>query len=706
MNRLYRTGSAGKAVLAALSILFLVSLLYLIDFLALNGFPARLSWTCRGAVVLPLLSRLLFIDYLWFFTFLLFLPGAFILVYLFLFLRRRLKFASRAQVYVFTFWVAVILYYAWFISLKITTVPALPNWLIYPLFGGSVALLCLVYLGVKKNPAPGKLFRDCAAVFVTLLLFRVAFSFVDAAFFTPITGKNLPAVAIGLVVLCIACLGAYFPLSRLIRVFLKEKNLSKLFFALVTLAILSLSGIAVCGFLVGSGAGTLRFREIVSRADRDNNALLIVVDALRADHLGCYGYRRDTSPAIDALAGEGVLFQHCYTQASWTKPSIASLITSLYPTMHGTSQTQNALPESAVTLGEMLQVAGYITYGLVNNPVVTSQFNFHQGYDFFDDYQMEDKIYESALRYVPYSGVIKNILVGITGRRFDFFDRDDIRSANKRIMPWLARYRDQDFFMFLHFLDPHSPYSPPPPYNRMYPYVKGDKPSRDIALYDGEIRFVDDHIKEIFDQLKSWGEYDKTLIVLTSDHGEAFGEHGDFGHGHTIYQEQLRVPLIIKFPDGPKGEIIRQQVRSIDILPTILQYLGVKTDSKLAGISLMEFLKGEEQSEPVQEVFIEQESYKGLFSLKGIIWDNRWKLIVTEKSGLRNIERDGAIELYDLDADPEETNNILPREAGIAETMKEMLIRYRHYSEENRLFSPQTEVSREIMQQIRALGYM
>jgi len=684
---------------------------YLTDFLLLSGFPEqRWVWTRWGEGISPFLARLLFIDYLWIFSWTLYFPIGLILICWAYSRRPPRAFPGRIQAGVFALLAAMVLYYTWFVGSKIAIIPAVPDWAVYFLWPASAAAICLIYTKARKNKSPEMLLVTCAAGICSFLLFRISFGLADSAFFTPLTKDNLVFAVLGLIILGLVFLATYFPLSRLLRVVWRGKKPSRIYSILTPILIpvllLSMAGLAGVGIQAESGVPAPPHREVVSSTDRDINILLIVADALRADHLGCYGYPRETSPAIDALAREGVLFLNCYVQASWTKPSIASLLTSLYPSIHSATDTRHLLPESADTLAEQLQESGYITYGLVNNPVVDSGFNFHQGYDFFDDYQMMDKIYETALRELPYSGTIKNILSGLTGRQFDYFDRDDIRTSLKRILPWLDRYREQDLFMFLHFLDPHAPYSPPPPYDRIFLPEGKDDVSRDIALYDGEIRFIDDQIKILFDRLKSWDLYDKTLIIFTSDHGEAFGEHGDFLHGHTIYQDQLKVPLIIKFPDGPAGRIIGQTVRSIDISPTILDYLGVKTDSKLEGVSLMSLLRKGDQAELAKTIYIELDNFNGRFSLRGVIRDNRWKLILTESSSLRDIEKDGPLELYDLEKDPGENENVLELKPETAGNLRELLLRYRNYSEENRLFAPQTELSGERMRQIRALGYM
>jgi len=192
----------------------------------------------------------------------------------------------------------------------------------------------------------------------------------------------------------------------------------------------------------------------------------------------------------------------------------------------------------------------------------------------------------------------------------------------------------------------------------MYPYVEGDINSKNISLYDGEIRFADEHIGQLFERLKSLGIYDRTLIIITSDHGEAFGEHNDERHGHTIYNELLKVPLIIKRPNSiPAGRIIKEQVRSIDILPSILNFLNISYNSSLDGLSVSALLESNEAEDFCEYIYVDN-NYDEIYVLEGLVKNNEWKYIYTEESPLRNVE-EGHEELYNLRDGPKELNNLI-----------------------------------------------
>ena len=448
-----------------------------------------------------------------------------------------------------------------------------------------------------------------------------------------------------------------------------------------------------------------RYNQLKSTTDLDINVILIVIDALRADHLGCYGYERKTSPNMDAFARRGVLFLNCYTQASWTKPSVASILTSLYPGIHGTSRHVDVLPEEVTSLAEILQSAGWITYGYVANPNLKAIFNYDQGFDFFDDYPMREKVRYALLREPP-SRSLRYLLAVITGRSGEYSDRDNIRLANRRILPWLERYRDENFFMYLHYNDPHAPYHPPREYRNIFAYDKNSRISYEEAWYDGEIRYLDDNIIDLLDELQALGLDDRTLIILTSDHGEEFGEHGNFRHGATIYQEQLRVPLIMKFPPLiPAGKSIETAVRSIDITPTILDILRISFPNKLEGRSLLPLIAGDEDEDHPESVFIE-ENYDDEFIFDGIVKENTWKYILTRRSKRRDVEKFGREELYNIGRDPGERNDLAGTEHGIMEDLRSELDSFHAHCRSKALSPSRTVLDKETIRQLEAIGYL
>lgn len=324
-------------------------------------------------------------------------------------------------------------------------------------------------------------------------------------------------------------------------------------------------------------------------SDRPLNVILIGVDTLRPDHLGCYGYPRNTSPNIDELAGEGVLCENVVSQCPWTTPSFGTVFTSLYPTQHGAGSLEECLRSESTTLAEILQAKGYATCALVSNPALSPQFGLDRGFEIYDiDYHSEGRTADEV------TGLVLNWLDGNSGR---------------------------PFFIFAHYFDPHLSYAPPAPFDTLFDpdyggtlgnsFGKGVFPNIKannyealrsltpadwnhlISLYDGEIAYMDRSLGVLFRGLKDRKLWASTLIVFLSDHGEEFWEHGGFGHGHTLFNELIRVPLIFSLPATlPSGKRLAPQVRLLDVAPTILDLLDADPVSRFEGVSLEPLLSG------------------------------------------------------------------------------------------------------------------
>ena len=316
------------------------------------------------------------------------------------------------------------------------------------------------------------------------------------------------------------------------------------------------------------------------------NVIIIGVDTLRADHLGCYGYDRNTSPNIDRLAQDGVLFENAIAPSPWTLPSFASIFTSLYPSQHGARNSRNPMGSSFPTIATIFKEHGYRTGAIINAPYLKRVYKVDRGFDTYD---------------MPPRG----------GRYADGTTRD--------ALTWIDNLAHEPFFLFIHYFDPHLPYAPPAPYDTIFdPTYHGKIGSRfypkqlprvrlrnvrDLlnysdsdwyhieALYDGDIAFTDEAIGNLIDGLRERHLLDRTLIVFLSDHGEEFLEHGGFEHGHSLYNELLHVPLMIVLEGRiPRGLRLRRQVRLVDVAPTILDLVGLDYDACFEGVSLVPLL--------------------------------------------------------------------------------------------------------------------
>ncbi len=420
----------------------------------------------------------------------------------------------------------------------------------------------------------------------------------------------------------------------------------------------------------------------------DFNIVLITIDTLRADHLSCYGYERKTSPNIDSIAKEGIRFTNALATSSWTSPSMASIMTSLYPISHGVrhgftksgkAYNQELLHEKFDTLAEVLKNHGYTTFGAVANVHMVEELGFGQGFDY---YHCEG--FDKASK-------INNIV---------FSWKDKIKNANK-------------IFLWVHYFDPHHFYNAQSPWindyagelwignthlskksmkelKKLIPNFKQKKSTLEYltALYDSEISYADHHIGKLICKL---GLDKNSLIVITSDHGEEFLDHDSLCHAHSLYQELIHVPFIIKLPSSSKELVVDEPVSIIDIMPTIL---GV------AGIVLLNEFKGENLLE--QDKLSQQRDY--LFSeltkvrtLRTIL-NNNWKYIYDYKT------RKEA--LYNITEDPGELVNLVHQEASIAKELKEELINWVSTSPKGPSIKMQVKPSKDIEEKLKAMGYI
>lgn len=333
------------------------------------------------------------------------------------------------------------------------------------------------------------------------------------------------------------------------------------------------------------------------------NILLVVMDTARADHLSCYGYPRQTTPALDALAGEGTLFENACTPAGWTLPAHASLFTSLYPSAHGLNRVGDRLAEGVPTVAERLARLGYRTVGITNNAFIGKLSGLCRGFETF--------IEPTA----PLSGV-RPAIVRKAGRRLHrllFGQRWDIGASRTaalalRQMAAGGKRDRRPFFMFLNFMEPHQTYGAPASYRLMF--VDGDRERaeaipQDVAgfltraftlseeelallrgLYDGQLRYLDLHLGEMLARMRRLGLLDETVVVITSDHGENLGEHGLMGHLFSLHETILRVPLIVRHPAAfAAGARSQQPINLVDVAPTLLELAGAAPDPTLQGRS-------------------------------------------------------------------------------------------------------------------------
>ncbi len=360
------------------------------------------------------------------------------------------------------------------------------------------------------------------------------------------------------------------------------------------------------------------------------NIIVILVDTLRADHLGAYGYSRDTSPNFDKLAKDSQLFTRAIASSSWTVPSVASLLSGLNPSGHMTTPVRerpkalkigDRYPDAIDSMPEIFLKNGYQTAAITTNPWITKDFGFDQGF-----------------------------------QTLDFFSRARaekvIKSAKKRID--ILQKKPDPFLLYMHFLDPHSPYTPPAAYEKMFVDAKMDRQydernQRKINLYDAEIRYFDDQLGEFIRFLKEKNIYDDTVIVFVSDHGEAFDEHGNGGHGYQLHIEEVHIPLTIKAP-GFSGEN-RDTVSHIDVLPTLLKMAGIEVPATLPGLALNDKKALSARSSVLSELYRVKRQ-------RSVTTPEGTRLIVSMGDTKKPTDEMTTKGTYDLDTDPYELNPI------------------------------------------------
>jgi arylsulfatase A-like enzyme len=485
----------------------------------------------------------------------------------------------------------------------------------------------------------------------------------------------------------------------------------------------------LCIILVAAAACIL----YVLNRPKPYNLVIITIDALRPDHLGCYGYKRETSPRIDKISEGGVLFTQAISQAPETGASVPSLMSSLYPLQHGIKSPSEVPLVPSPTLGDILKKNGYHAAAIVAH---ARQAWVAEGFDY-----TYFNIHASAAQ------------------------------INREAIAWLRKNKGSRFFFWLHYLDAHAPYlNPNPAYQKLFlppalrdkgtgyfkekyywvtifkkgplqaePYfvtfpsevkardekelrrkirdfkdtpafmdavfplftkqaldgnISGEDRDYYICQYDSSIRFIDDHIAILSDELERQGLLKNTLIVLTADHGENLADYSDnFYHGDSLYDVLLKVPLIIKGPGFPAGKIIKRQVRSIDIVPTILDTLNIKRDPRMEGNSLRALISGKAVEWP--KYAFSENLHEG-YEMRSIRSED-WKLI-------HNLSKD-TYELYHLETDPYERNNVVYIKKKMFQFLKSQLEQWIESMEmQGRVLDK--GIDADSMEKLMSLGYM
>ena len=409
------------------------------------------------------------------------------------------------------------------------------------------------------------------------------------------------------------------------------------------------------------------------------NVLLVTLDTTRADFLGCYGKTSAQTPTLDRLAVQGFLFEQAAASNPVTQPSHSTILTGTYPLAHGVRDNSLFhLPDQSETLAEILAAHGYATGAAIGGFPLTKEFGTAQGFDFYDD---------------DLTATRQDLLGRPAPPRYQtWYNERPAGHVNDAILPWLRKTlrdnRQTPFFVWLHYWDPHHPHIPPPPYNQTFAH----------NLYQGEIAYADQSLGTMLRVLEEAGELERTLVVVTADHGEGFGEHNEETHAFLAYNSTLHVPLIIHVPGQAGGRRISQQVGTVDIVPTVLDLLGFSPPEAVQGRSLVPLMFGEQADTIAQPAYYAESLSPRLghgFGELRVLYQGPFKYIYGPRP-----------ELYQLIEDPAERHDLASRQPQRQAELETALQTFMNAHTRSTAVDATYEASPEALQRLAGLGYL
>jgi len=466
---------------------------------------------------------------------------------------------------------------------------------------------------------------------------------------------------------------------RVLKYFNKKLNRAGLFNCLAILLIIP--SVALAGNKDNGNSG-----------DNKYNIVVVVINALRADHLGCYGYARQTAPNIVKFSQDSIVFERAIAQSYWTLPNLASLFTSKFLSTHNLDSRDKRLNTNEATLAEILKAYGYSTAAFTCGLDTASAYGLNEGFDIYNEYQGEEPV-------------------------GSFMD------AMPKAVSWLNKNKDGKIFLFLHSYDTHPPYKnsvenyfdqaykgifsgPPLDYTmlkningKLYSppggqvNLSGEDIKHIINRYDDCIKYADKFFGNLIDELKRLGLYDKTIVILCADHGEELGDRGTFNRfgNRNLYQEVIRVPLIIRYPQiQPKGKKIHSLVGMIDLMPTVLDLLHIPLKHDLEGVSLAAIIKTEKDI-PVHDYVISQASADRW----AILRNDGWKLLYCAQKS----------ELYNINNDPLERANLIERNPDVHIALMKDFLSWRSLHEDKNKADNLIKLDPKLIENLKKAGY-
>jgi len=520
----------------------------------------------------------------------------------------------------------------------------------YGLFGSLIGGAAGMALALFRRGDAAVLGWSAAVAFFPLALVVARYHVVQRVFHEELV--TLSPTGLGVHVALVAAAAA---LS--VALFLLAREIGRLNRGMGMAAAALLVSLLIAG-ATAAATSTRTDQRIARAADAEHgsNVVLIIADTLRDDALSLRLKEDPTASGMARLARDGVRFDNTHAQSTWTRPSVATILTSLYPAVHGATHKMDPLPDEVTTLAEAMRNEGYWTAGMVSNINVAPIFNFQQG---FGEYTyLEPDFYfgasDSATRLAIYKGmrVARERLFGTYIYFSNYYQ--DAEVLGRAVTAWLDEKPPEPFFLLIHYMDPHDPYFEMPYNGHGVARVNNPNPAGSQAqalrkLYDDDVAYLDDHLAKLLGQLDERGLYKKSVVALVADHGEEFQEHGGWWHGTTLYEEQLRVPLIIKRGNESRpGTSDQRPARTLDVAPTLMASAGVRIPREFSGRNLF----SEAPRSSGEGVFAEEE-------LEGNVLQSLrlgdWKIITANADNPRGLQ---PVELYHLGDDPLEQKNL------------------------------------------------
>lgn len=603
---------------------------------------------------------------------------------------------------------------------------------IWVIAGTNFGIICAIFFALRKKRRAISVYHFIyVCTFIACWL--LSYGYLNILFFAGFV--NAASIILSLVIILIGIILFFILLKKLKRV--KARTFRSIIrFQIVFLIIIILISLISNKILLD------RHEISIIPAKRGEickyNIILIVLDAVRYDHLSCYGYKSETTPNIDSLAEEGALFENAYAPSSHTIESVPSLFTSCYPSTHNVKIVTSSIPQNLLMLPEIFKAYGYKTSLFSVNPFVSLSHGYNRGVD--DFFGLEENVIKIdktvlgfQLLYFPIIPMVQQMFKSILKFSYSLFLSEasfksvDPISVTQKVKQWLMDKREDPFFIYIHYDGGHTPYNPPESYWRLFdpnyqgkpvsnftmgwgnflPFLEGKQlPERDldnmIARYDGEIFYHDYCLGQLFKHIEKLDLSDKTIIVITADHGEEFYEHNGWSHGHSLFEETVHVPLIFWCPGlVPKAKRVLELVSLVDVFPTILTLCGVEEDFELPyaidGVDLSPFILDIGHKPKLEFIF--SEFYKGKNFARCIRTENFKAIDI--RFGLKNKKM-----LFDLERDPRERNNIYDEKKQVGrELFKKIDILVKRAEE--RSFKPQKAIADEKLKEwLRTLGYI